>query len=63
VTLTAEQRNRVRNTVFAGSNVPRANNVNFSIRVGVVVPERVRVIVVPDALVEIYPDWRGHSIS
>jgi len=51
----------VRNTVFAGNNVPRVNNVDFSIRVGVAIPERVRVVVVPEPLIEIHPEWRGHS--
>jgi len=46
--------------VFAGNNVPRVNNVNFSLRVGVAVPESVHVIAVPSTLIEIYPDWRDH---
>jgi hypothetical protein len=61
VNLSAEQRTRIRNTVFASQNVPRVNNVNFAIRVGTVVPTSVRVVVVPAALIEIYPDWRSHS--
>jgi hypothetical protein len=61
VNLSAEQRTRIRTTVFAGNNVPRVNNVNFSIRVGTVVPTSIRIVEVPPTLIEIYPQWRGHS--
>lgn len=60
VNLSAEQRTRIRTSVLTGTNVPRVNNVNFSIRIGTVVPRRVRVVEVPVALIEIYPQWRGH---
>jgi peptidoglycan hydrolase-like protein with peptidoglycan-binding domain len=33
--------------------------VNFSINVGTPVPSHVRVVAVPQTLVEIYPEWRG----
>jgi Protein of unknown function (DUF1236) len=38
----------------------RATNVNFSVRVGTTVPTSVRVVAVPQVLVEIYPEYRGH---
>jgi hypothetical protein len=41
--------------------VPRVNNVNFALNVGVSVPRSVRVVEVPPALIEIYPQWRGHE--
>jgi Protein of unknown function (DUF1236) len=59
VTLTTEQRTKIRQTVLAGGNVPRATNVNFSISVGTVVPTSVRVVEVPSVIVEIHPQWRG----
>jgi hypothetical protein len=59
-TLTTEQRTKVRETVLTGGNVPRVNNVNFSLSVGTSVPTRVRVVAVPPPLIEIYPQWRGH---
>ena len=34
-------------------------NVNFSLSVGTVVPQSVRVVAVPAVLVEIYPEWSG----
>lgn len=60
VNLSAEQRTRIRTTVMANANAPRVDNVNFSIRVGSVVPRRVRVVDVPTVLIDIYPQWRGH---
>src|SRR6266436_7823466 len=58
--LTTEQRTKVRETVLGGGNVPRATNVNFSVKVGTTVPTSVRVVTVPQVLVEIYPEYRGH---
>jgi hypothetical protein len=60
VTLTTEQRTRIRQTVLAGGNVPRATNVNFALSVGTSVPESIRVVEVSPVLVEYYPEWRGH---
>src|SRR5206468_5249101 len=59
VTLTTEQKTRVRETVLQGGNAPRVNNVNFQIRVGTVVPTSVRVVEVVPVLVEVHPEWRG----
>jgi hypothetical protein len=61
VTVTAEQQTRIRETIFSGSNVPRVDRVNFSIRVGTVIPASVRIVEVPSVLIEIHPEWRGHS--
>ena len=60
VTLTTEQRTKIRQTVLAGGNVPRASNVNFSVSVGTVVPTTVRVVAVPSVIVDIHPEWRGY---
>jgi len=59
VTFTTEQRTRIRTTVLQGSNAPRATNVNFSISVGTVVPTSLRVVVVPQVIVDVHPQWRG----
>jgi len=59
-TLTTEQRTKIRQTVLAGGNVPRATNVNFSVSVGTVVPTSVRVVAVPTVIVDIHPQWRGY---
>ena len=61
VTLTSEQRTKIRTTVLQGGNAPRVTNVNFSLNVGTVVPrDRVKVVVVPATIVEIHPAWRGY---
>ena len=59
--LTAQQRTHIQQTVLAGRNVPRVDNVNFSLSVGTVVPSHVRVVEVVPALIEINPAWRGHQ--
>jgi hypothetical protein len=37
------------------------SNVNFDVRVGTVVPRNVNVVVVPDVIVRIHPQWRGYK--
>ena len=61
MTLTDEQRTKVRETVLSGRDVPRVDRVNFEIEVGRPVPREVRIREVPPTLVEIYPEWRGHE--
>jgi hypothetical protein len=34
--------------------------VNFSVRVGTVVPSSVHVVEVPSVIYEVHPDWRGY---
>ncbi len=59
VSLTTEQKTTIRQTVLTGS-APRVTNVNFSIRVGTVVPRTVRVAPLPATIIEIEPEWRGY---
>lgn len=59
VTLTTEQKTKIRTTVLQGGNAPRVNKVNFSISVGTVVPRSVKVVAVPAVIVDIHPQWRG----
>jgi Protein of unknown function (DUF1236) len=61
VTLTTEQRTKIRQSVLQGANAPRAANVNFSLTIGTVVPATVQVVEVSAPLLEIRPEWRGHS--
>jgi hypothetical protein len=60
VTLTTEQRTKIRETVFKSSNAPRVSNVNFSLNVGTPVPRTVHVVDVPEVIVEVHPEWRGY---
>jgi hypothetical protein len=59
VSFTTEQRTKIRETVLRGSNAPRVSKVDFSVRVGTVVPSSVHVVTVPDVIVEVHPEWRG----
>jgi hypothetical protein len=59
VNLTTEQRTKIRETVLTGSNAPRVSNVTFAVNVGTVIPRTVRVVEVPEPLIEIHPEWRG----
>jgi hypothetical protein len=61
VTLTNEQRMRIRETVLARSDAPRVdvNRVDFALVAGTIVPTYVRVVEVPDTLITIHPEWRG----
>jgi hypothetical protein len=61
VTLTNEQRTKIRETVLARSDVPRveANRLDFALAVGTSVPTHVRIVEVPDTLIAIHPEWRG----
>jgi hypothetical protein len=60
VNLTSEQRTKVRTTIIEGGRAPRVDHVNFSLRVGTVVPRSVRIVSVPSVLVDIHPAWRGY---
>jgi Protein of unknown function (DUF1236) len=57
--LTTEQRTRIRETVITRG--PKVTNVNFTVRVGTVVPRTVHLVEVPTVLVEVYPQYRGRK--
>ena len=59
VSFTTEQRTKIRETVLRGGNAPRVSKVDFSVRVGTVVPTSVHVVTVPDVIIEVHPEWRG----
>ncbi|TMJ04222.1 MAG: DUF1236 domain-containing protein [Alphaproteobacteria bacterium] len=59
VSLTTEQKTKIRTTVLT-SSAPRVTNVNFDVRVGTVVPRTVRVAPLPATIIEIEPQWRGY---
>jgi hypothetical protein len=61
VTLTTEQKTKIRETVIRSNNAPRVTNVNFSVSVGTAVPRTVRYAPLPPVLVEYYPAWRGYD--
>ncbi len=58
VSLTTEQKTTIRNTVI--NTGPKVTNVNFDIKVGIVVPRTVRIAPLPATIIEIQPAWRGY---
>jgi hypothetical protein len=61
VSFTTEQRTKIRETVFKERNAPRVGKVDFSIKEGTVIPRTVRVVEIPDVIVEIHPEWRTYK--
>jgi hypothetical protein len=59
VTLTSEQRTKVRQTVIDARGAPKVSRVDFAISEGTVIPRTVHVVAVPEVLIEIHPEWRG----
>ena len=60
VSLTTEQKTTIRKTVLTGAAPRVTGNVNFDIKVGVVVPRTIRVAPLPTTIVEIEPEWHGY---
>jgi len=46
--------------VLSRSDV-RVDRVDFALQVGTTVPTHVHVVAVPDVLIQIHPEWRGHE--
>jgi hypothetical protein len=61
VSITTEQRTKIRETVFKERNAPRVGKVDFSIKEGTVIPRTVRVVEIPDVIIEIHPEWRDYK--
>jgi Protein of unknown function (DUF1236) len=58
--LTTAQRTHIRDTVINAHGAPRVAHVDFDIAVGTAIPRSgIRIIPVPETLVEIEPRWRG----
>jgi Protein of unknown function (DUF1236) len=58
VTLSPDQRTRLHQTIIGG-NVRRIDNADFSLSVGTHVPDTVAIYEVPEAIVDIVPEYRG----
>lgn len=60
--LSEQQRTHLKQTIIEGHNAPRADHVDFDVRVGTVVPRgSIHVTTVPETLVRIEPQWRGYE--
>jgi hypothetical protein len=58
VHLSSEQRDRIK-TVVTANRAARIDNVNFDVRVGVVVPRSVQIVALPEEIVTLVPQYRG----
>jgi Protein of unknown function (DUF1236) len=59
--VTPEQHTRIHEVFVKERSTPRVDHVDFSLSVGTAVPRSVRVITVPQSIVEIQPTWRGYE--
>jgi hypothetical protein len=59
VQLSSNQRTKIQGIVGHNSGARVAANVNFSVSVGAVVPRDVHVVVLPEDVVEIVPQYQG----
>jgi hypothetical protein len=60
VVLNDEQRTKIRDTIINARGAPRVGSVDFDVAVGTAIPRgRIQIIPVPEALVQIEPEWRG----
>jgi len=57
--LTSEQRTRIRETVILSGGGPKVTRVTFPVRVGTVIPRSVRIVEVPEVIIDIHPEWRS----
>ena len=60
--LSVAQRTQI-SAAIKQQNVPRVSDVNFSISIGTRVPRTLHFYPLPAQVVEVYPIWRGSSIS
>ena len=65
VSLSTEQRTKIRETVVRETNAPRLSrsDINISLNVGERIPRdriRIRPLPLPSSIVEIEPQWRGY---
>ena len=60
VTLSDEQRTKLRQTVIGAHGAPRVSRVDFDLAVGTVIPRgRIHIVPVPRMVVDMEPAWRG----
>ena len=60
VKFSERQRTTIKRTIIDAHSAPRADHVDFDVRVGTVVPrDSIHVVAVPETLVRIEPRWRG----
>ena len=61
INLNDRDRTRIRE-VIVRRNIPHARNIDFDLRVGTVIPRRVRLVSIPEEVVRIHPRFRRDRI-
>jgi len=60
-TITPENRTRIHEVFVKERSAPRVDHVDFGLSVGTAVPRSMRIIAVPEAIIEYQPTWRGYE--
>jgi hypothetical protein len=61
VNITPESRTRMHEVFVKERSAPRVDHVTFGLSVGTAVPRSVRIVAVPQTIIEIQPTWRGYE--
>jgi Protein of unknown function (DUF1236) len=56
-----ENRTRIHDAFVKERSAPRVDHVDFGLSVGTAVPRSVRIVVIPQTIIEIQPTWRGYE--
>jgi hypothetical protein len=59
--VTPESRSRIHDAFANERSSPRVDHVDFGLSVGTAVPRSVRIVAVPETIIEIQPTWRGYE--
>jgi hypothetical protein len=62
VTLSPQQRTRIRTVLMRDRNIARVSNPTFNVSVGSVVPSSTRLVAIPAPVLRIYPAFRGDRV-
>jgi len=61
INITPENRTRIHEVFIKERSAPRVDRVTFGLSVGTAVPRSVRIVAVPQSIIEIQPTWRGYE--
>ena len=61
VNITPENRTRIHEVFVKERSAPKVDHVTFNLSVGTAVPRSVRIVAVPQTIIEIQPTWRGYE--
>jgi Protein of unknown function (DUF1236) len=59
--ITSENRTRIREVFVKEGSAPRVDHVDFGLWIGTSVPRSVRIVAIPQTIIELQPTWRGYE--